>query len=150
MTTVKGSPPPDHLALRLRLALLQFRAEVTAATAGRPVPTDLTASHFRVLDQLPRAGCRVTDIAQRARITKQALGQLARQLADRGYVEIVADPDDRRAKVVRCTRRGEDSRRALRAAMAAVEERWRAQVGPERYAVFREVLEELTGPCVER
>jgi DNA-binding MarR family transcriptional regulator len=148
VTAVKGGPPPDHLALRLRLALLRMRADVAAIAPARDT-VDLTASHFRLLDRLPPAGARVTEVAQRMRITKQALGQLARQLADRGYVRIEPDPDDRRAKVVRCTRHGEASRAALRAAMAAVEDRWRAEVGPERFALFREVLDELTQHLVD-
>ena len=74
------------------------------------------------------------------RITKQALGQLAGQLADRGYVEIVADPGDGRAKLIRCTPRGERARGAIHTIAERLEDRWRAEVGDARYAVFREVL----------
>jgi len=35
----------------------------------------------------------------------------------------------------------------VRALLAQVEDEWRAQVGAERYAVFREVLEELADPA---
>jgi DNA-binding MarR family transcriptional regulator len=77
------------------------------------------------------------------RITKQALGQLATQLANRGYVETLADPSDRRAKLIRCTPLGEGVRRAVHATVAAVEDRWRTEVGADRYAVFREVLAEI-------
>jgi DNA-binding MarR family transcriptional regulator len=82
------------------------------------------------------------------RITKQALGKLARQLADRGYVRIEPDPDDRRAKVVRSTR-------TARPAAPPCAPRWppsgpvAAEVGPERFAVFREVLDELTQHLVD-
>jgi DNA-binding MarR family transcriptional regulator len=85
----------------------------------------------------------MTDIALHDRITKQALGQLAGQLTDRGFVEVVADPADRRARVIRRTARGDRARRSARAAMNAVEQRWRAEVGEDRYAIFRDVLGEL-------
>jgi hypothetical protein len=84
-------------------------------------------------------------VALRTRVTKQALGQLAGQLADRGYVEVVPDPGDGRAKLIRCTELGERARSAIRAIAVALEDRWRAEVGAARYAVFREVLAELAG-----
>jgi len=58
-------------------------------------------------------------------------------------VEIVPDLEDGRAKLIRCTPRGERARRAVHAAAARLEERWRVEVGESRYAVFREVLAEL-------
>jgi DNA-binding MarR family transcriptional regulator len=141
MTAAKG-PASDHVAFLLRLTLLRLRAEATAAVDD-PDALELTASQFRLLDQLPPEGARVTDIALRDRITKQALGQLAGQLADRGYVEIVPDPADGRARVIRRTTRGDRVRQAARAAMTLVEARWRDEVGEDRYAIFRDVLREL-------
>lgn len=85
----------------------------------------LTASQFRLLDQLAPDGDRVTDVALRDRITKQALGQLA----DLGYVDIVEDPTDRRARVIRRTAHGEHARRAVRSATTMVEDQWRSEVG---------------------
>lgn len=145
MTAVKGYRP-DHIAYLLRMAMLRLRADATAEIAeiaDGDALTTLTASQFRLLDQLPTEGDRVTDVALRSKITKQALGQLASQLANRGYVDIVQDPTNRRAKVIRCTARGERARSAIRAAMAAVEARWRNEVGEERYRIFREVLDQL-------
>jgi DNA-binding MarR family transcriptional regulator len=70
-------------------------------------------------------------------------GALAGQLADRGYVEIVADASDGRAKLIRCTPRGERTRSAIHTIAHRLEDRWRAEVGDTRYAVFREVLAAL-------
>jgi DNA-binding MarR family transcriptional regulator len=58
-------------------------------------------------------------------------------------VELSADPADKRAKRVRRTPRGDEIVLAVRDLLDATEERWRAEVGPQRYAIFREVLEEL-------
>jgi DNA-binding MarR family transcriptional regulator len=57
---------------------------------------------------------------------------------------VVADPGDRRVKLVRCTPAGLRLRRSLRAAVRTVERRWRTEVGAGSYAVFREVLAALT------
>ena len=145
MTSVNGDPPA-HVGHLLWAALRRARVDGTALIAENPdVTGPLTASHARLLDHLPPDGARVTDLAARMRITKQALGQLASQLADRGLVEIVPDPNDRRAKLIRCSPRGQCTRRVIHATAAAVEDRWRAEVGDARYAVFREVLAELGG-----
>ena len=131
------------------MALLRARADGQPLVNANPAVLTgagsqrLNAAHFRLLDQLPPEGIRVTDLAARTRITKQALGQLVGQLAGRGFVETVPDPDDRRAKLVRCTPPGARATRRARQIIAAVEDQWRDQVGAERYAVFREVLAEL-------
>jgi DNA-binding MarR family transcriptional regulator len=146
MTSVNGdlSPGSRHIGHLLWTALQRARADGLALIAAdAEVIGPLSASHARLLDQLPPEGARVTELAARTRITKQALGQLAAQLADRGYVEMVPDPRDKRAKLIRCTPRGERARHALRATAATLERQWQAQVGESRYAVFREVLAEL-------
>ena len=141
MADVNGEPPPRHVAHLLWTVLQRARADGLALLADDPdVTGPLTAAHARLLDHLPPGGARVTELAGSVRITKQALGQLAGQLADRGYVEIVADPSDGRARLIRCTPRGEAARGAIHAIAERLEDRWRAEVGEARYAVFREVL----------
>ncbi len=50
---------------------------------------------------------------------------------------------DRRVKMVRRTAEGDRVVRGVRELLDAVEARWRDEVGPQRYAVFRDVLAEL-------
>ena len=145
MAPVNGDLPPHtrHIGHLLWTALQRARADGLALFADDPDGGPLTAAHARLLDHLPAAGARVTELAESMRITKQALGQLAGQLAGRGFVEIVADPSDGRAKLVRCTPRGERARTAISRTTERLEDRWRAEVGDARYAVFREVLAAL-------
>jgi DNA-binding MarR family transcriptional regulator len=154
MPPVNGSP--THIAYLLHMALLRARDDSRPLVdEASPVLTGtgterLSAAHFRLLDQLPPEGIRVTDLAARTRITKQALGQLATQLTHRGFLETVPDPADRRAKLLRCTPSGARATRHSRQIVAAIEERWRDQVGADRYQIFRDVLLELTdasAPC---
>ena len=51
-------------------------------------------------------GSRLTELAERARMTKQSVGEVATDLEQRGYVERVPDPADGRAKIIRLTERG--------------------------------------------
>jgi DNA-binding MarR family transcriptional regulator len=124
-------------------ALQRGRAQGLELAERAGFADPLSASHLRLLESVPVDGARPTDLAARARITKQALGQLATLLSERGYLETVPDPDDRRAKLIRCTPLGQRARDDLHAVAAALEDAWRDQVGAERYAVFREVLAEI-------
>ena len=68
----------------------------------------LTPALVSLMQLLDASGVRPSTLAQRVGITKQALGQLIRELEARGYVEQVPDSIDTRAKIVRLTKRGVD------------------------------------------
>lgn len=135
--------PPDHLAYLLHMATRRLRAEVEAEPIALGPTPQLQAAQARLLDLIPPHGGRVTDLAFAMRISKQGLGQVATQLAERGYVDVSPDPADNRAKLVRRTPLGDRIRQAMRTAIADVEQRWCSQVGTERYATFHDVLREL-------
>jgi DNA-binding MarR family transcriptional regulator len=64
------------------------------------------AAHAPVFMAIDPGGSRVTELAERAGMSKQAVGELIRHLADRGYLTVIRDPVDRRAKKVELTERG--------------------------------------------
>jgi DNA-binding MarR family transcriptional regulator len=70
---------------------------------GQPA---LRPAHTNLLPHIDFEGTRLTEIAKRIGITKQAVGQLVADLEGMGVVELVADPDDGRAKRVRFTSKG--------------------------------------------
>ena len=139
MAPVNGA----HIHQLLWAALQRGRAEGLELAGRAGLTGPLSASHLRLLERVPAEGARTTDLAVQTRITKQALGQLATQLTDRGYLETVPDPSDRRAKLLRRTPLGEQACHDLQAVAAALEDAWRERVGADRYAVFREVLAEI-------
>ena len=51
-------------------------------------------------------GTRITDLANRAGMTRQMMGRLVRELETLGYLATAAHPDDQRAVVVTMTERG--------------------------------------------
>src|SRR3954454_3150865 len=69
--------------------------------------TELRPGHACVFGGITPEGDRLTALAARAALTKQAVGEVVSDLEKLGYVERVADPDDGRAKIIRLTRRGE-------------------------------------------
>ena len=76
-------------------------------------------------------------------MTKQSVGEIVDDLVERGYVERIPDPDDRRAKLICLTERGEAAQAVGFALFAKIEERWAERYGAERIAGLRELLEEI-------
>lgn len=61
----------------------------------------MRASHTAVFAHLDFEGTRLTDLAQRMGVTKQAAGQLVDELEAMGALERFSDPRDGRAKLIR-------------------------------------------------
>jgi DNA-binding MarR family transcriptional regulator len=61
---------------------------------------DLRSTHTTLLSNIDLAGSTVTTAADRAGITKQAMGRLATELEGAGYIRVRADPNDARARVL--------------------------------------------------
>src|SRR3954454_7085074 len=69
--------------------------------------SDLRPGHGCVFGTITREGDRLTVLAERANLTKQAVGEVVSELERAGYVERVPDPSDGRAKIIRLTKDGE-------------------------------------------
>jgi DNA-binding MarR family transcriptional regulator len=86
---------------------------------------------------------RVTDLAARVGMTKQALGEFVTTLQAAGLVEVTVDQRDRRVRRVSPTPSGQELQQVVESAIAGIERQWASQVGPKRWATFREVLTEI-------
>ena len=106
--------------------------------------TELTPSQARALLLVDRTGTRLTELSQRAGVTKQAMMQMVDDLQEMGCLRRRPDPEDARAKMVRLTARGLRQRAMARKAVQTVETRVRRQLGPRRYSALRTALEDLT------
>ncbi|TMK58429.1 MAG: winged helix DNA-binding protein [Actinobacteria bacterium] len=118
--------------------LAEFRSEIEQSEFD-----DLRITHGCVFRYVRGTGMRLTEIAERANVTKQSAGEIVDDLVELGYVERVPDPADRRAKLVRLTGRGEKAQEFGFRAFAAIEERWADRFGAERIASLRKTLEEV-------
>ena len=88
-------------------------------------------------------GSRLTDLAERAGLTKQAVGEAVGELERLGYVERVPDPGDGRAKIIKLTARGTDACLSGRRIFAEIEREWAEQFGEELIAGLREAAERI-------
>jgi len=110
------------------------------AARGHP---DVRFAHGSVFQFLDDDGTRVSVLAERAHVSKQAMAQLVAHLEEHGYVERVPDPHDRRAKLVRATERGGEVFAIAQAMIASVDARLRQRLGDAKVEKLRTLLEEL-------
>jgi len=104
---------------------------------------DMSPAMARIGAQIAEEGSRVTELAARARITKQSASVLVEQLERAGYVFRVRDPADARAKLVILAERGRAVQRVARRAERAVEREWTMHLGAARMTALRAALAEL-------
>jgi DNA-binding MarR family transcriptional regulator len=93
-------------------------------------------------------GSRLTDLAERSGLTKQAVGEAATELERLGYLERVPDPRDRRAKIIMLTPRGVEAVATGRRLFAEIEREWAEEFGDELLAGLRDAVERIS--CAER
>lgn len=67
---------------------------------------NLHSTHTTLLSNMPLAGGTISETAKRAGVTKQAMGRLAADLEAAGYIHVVGDPADGRARMLRLTKAG--------------------------------------------
>ena len=141
---------PAELNLAL-LCFIAYRAMETRVLADLAAAGfgDVTAAQGRVFARVDPDGTRITDLAERAQVTKQTAGFLVDQLEHADYVERVPDPADGRARLVRITERGARSVAASTKIVAEVEAEWTAHIGARRMDALRRILidlREITDP----
>ena len=108
----------EHLGWLLGRADLLFAEGVTRAMHERGF-AGIRLVHIALIRNVDENGTRITEIARRAGMTKQATGQLVAEFVDLGYIRVVADPEDGRAKIARYTAKG---KRLLVAIVASIEQ----------------------------
>ncbi len=150
-TTLNDVWRQAHVGHWLSQALLRFDARVLSLMARNvDVPLalsnlaargKLSASHVHITRHLALDGSRLTDLAQRANLTKQAMGKLVEQCEAWGLVARLDDPRDARARRIVFTPVGLLWLRAFREAVTQAEDELRAAVGADVAAVIAIGLE---------
>ncbi|HEY5332560.1 MAG TPA: MarR family transcriptional regulator, partial [Solirubrobacterales bacterium] len=85
------------------------------------------------------------EIAAQSGMSKQALNYLLGQLEETGYLERVDDPDDRRSKRVRMTKRGWAAGQVMRATVGEIEQEFVDAHGKEELESLLAHLKDLNG-----
>ena len=90
---------------------------------------DLRPAHTALFPHLSLEGTRVTALAEKVGVTKQAVGQIVAELEQAGVLCRVPDPSDGRAKLVRVTAEGYSALLAGFGALHEVEDELAAKLG---------------------
>jgi DNA-binding MarR family transcriptional regulator len=93
-----------------------------------------------VLVPLAIGGLHASDLADRLRVSRQAVAQAVTALERHGYVTRLPDPVDARARIIELTPRGRQALRVMRANALDLEKRWQQVLGEQRLGGFRETL----------
>ena len=137
---------PDHILALLGQVMDGFRRDLHVTTQGaggrQAVLRGLRSSQLRLLSLTPAEGMRVTDLAERVGMTKQALGEFANELEAAGLLETVRDPADKRVRILRPTRRGRQAVEAGEAVITGLEREWRRRLGARKWDQLRNLLSE--------
>jgi DNA-binding MarR family transcriptional regulator len=131
-----------NVVLLLREAYLRLNDIVITRLAeqGHDVVRPAHAAVFQFLDD---TGTTVSVLAQRARMTKQAMAQLVQHLEEHGYVARSPDPADRRAKLVVPTDRGREVFTVARGLVPEIEGLVGDIIGTDRLETMRADLEAI-------
>lgn len=111
---------------------------------------DVRPAHTAVFQHIEADGSRLTDLAERAQITKQSMGYLVDHLEKRGYIERRPDSADRRVTLICLTERGWDEVEAALKIIADIERDWSRRLGKRRMELLRDILAELGRPADAR
>jgi len=103
----------------------------------------LRMPHTMLLELLPAEGARSGVLASLLGITKQAVGEIVDDLEAAEYIHRVADPADRRAKLVVLSPKGAAAFGVVSAVMNGMDQEFSAVLGADRYAEVRVTVVQL-------
>jgi DNA-binding MarR family transcriptional regulator len=142
-TTARAAADPSWryttVGRYLHNAARKFDARVLAILADRGWG-EVRLVHVNLTRCLDFSGTRLTELAKRAAMTKQAMGELVDECERIELVVRTADPTDGRAKIVVFTARGKRFMSAFRDAIFAAEEEMAAQLGEARMRDIKQAL----------
>lgn len=150
LTATKGRPEGRiFFSQLLRNPYEAFLVTVHAGLAAAGFADSFPSWGSNIFHYLREGGLRLTELAERAHTTKQAMRYTVNRLEEAGYVERVPDPADGRAKIIRLTERGWELRRVAGEIMAAMEEECARRLGEQRMKQFEGLMQDVSSVLEE-
>ena len=125
----------SNIGRLLNNAVLRFEARVLElmSESGH---AEARIAHINLTRNLDVGGTRLTELARRSSMTKQAMGELVDQCTALGLVTRAVDSSDRRARIVAFTTAGLAWLEAFRAAIDVAEREMRSELGQKTMDVI--------------
>lgn len=125
----------NNLPRLLREFSRDFERRIWLQLADRGYP-EIRAGHSQVFANLGMGSVRVTELAQRAQVTQQAMGKMLKELESMGYLTRDVDATDKRAKEIRLTEKGVQLAHDSMEVVDEVQAYYQAKVGAEQLAIL--------------
>lgn len=130
------------LQLLFKAARLANEHALSRAADGPGGPR-IRPAHTALFPHIDFDGIRLTDLAAKLGVTKQAVGQLVNDLVDLKMVERVTDPADSRAKLIRFSRQGHAALLHGLGVLGEMQESLSNAVGARRMVALHGTLERI-------
>jgi DNA-binding MarR family transcriptional regulator len=127
------------------LHLMAHNVDVPLALSNLAARAQVSAAHIHITRHLSLQGARLSDLAESAGMTKQAMGDLVTQCEAWGLVQRTPDPQDARARRIVFTETGLAWLRAFEQAVAQAEREFKQEVGTDVATVVSLGLEAYAG-----
>ncbi|MFB7513140.1 MarR family winged helix-turn-helix transcriptional regulator [Streptomyces sp. NPDC056144] len=137
--TTPRVPLPTLLAQARDLTIEQLHQQLHAEGF-----THIRYRHGSVFRFIDPDGTRLTTLAERSGLTKQAIAEIVDELTHHGYTEKTPDPTDRRAKLIRLTPQGQAGQQAANRILTTMEHTWAHHYGTHTITTLRTTLEHIT------
>lgn len=134
-----------HVGRHLGNALRRFDERVLRLVREAGYKEDRLIFHT-VIRYLDIKGTRLTELARRANMTKQAMSELVDQVRKFGVVKQQPDPTDRRARLIVFTTAGLKMLEANRRAIRKAESDMQKEIGIRRMALLQKALADYGSP----
>jgi len=105
----------------------------------------VTEPHLVLFGNLDCGATHAAQIAQRMRVSRQAISKTLRELRELGFVRLEDDPDRRNQKLVVMTERGMELADVARGELRDIEAKLTDQIGAEAMQALRVALEDGWG-----
>ena len=139
---VRPTDPVDHVGLDLWRAFRAYEQAMFERVAKVGFE-DIVVADSDVLVHISATGTRLADIAKARGLTKQSIHERVHSLVTRDYLELVADPDDKRARIVRLTKRGHKLAQALKDIKRSLHQEATLTLGVREMLALRKMLAQI-------
>ncbi|QFU75396.1 MarR family transcriptional regulator [Halioglobus maricola] len=135
----ESPPPPSLLALTLNAFYwVDDSLQNLLKKNGWP---GITRLQSQVLTSLGDGLLRTADIARHMGVSRQVVSRSVKELVDLDFLELVEDPDDKRAKVIIPTEQGKRIIVCATESLATIEEELEARIGARNLQKLRSLME---------
>ncbi len=131
-----------NIGILLRTPFLKLVDEIHETLAQKGYP-EIRPAHGVVFQFIGKEGARLTDLANKAQMTKQSMSYLLEYLEKEGHVERGGDESDKRALIFRLTKKGWKVVSIAEQAIQNFESSCKKKLGAIKYKQLLKLLEEM-------